>query len=136
MAESRGRPGDPVDWERPGELWTAGGLHAFVVETKGARTGRTRRAILGYLEDGPGAWLIIGSKGGSPTNPAWVHNLATDEPATVVMADGTRVAVRGRRLSGDELDRAWERIAKEAPEYIAYRSKTQRSIPVIRLEAA
>jgi F420H(2)-dependent quinone reductase len=135
MTEAGWRPGDPVDWERPGELWTAGGLHAFVVETKGARTGRRRRAVLGYLEDGPDAWLIIGSKGGAPTNPAWVYNLATDEPATVVLADGTRVAVRAERLSGDELDRAWERIAKEAPEYVAYRSRTKREIPVIRLRA-
>ena len=136
MTESRWRPGDPVDWERPGELWTAGGLHAFVVESRGAQTGRTRRAILGYLEDGPGAWLVIASKGGAPTNPAWVHNLATDPTATVVMADGARVAVHAERLSGDEEEQAWARIAVEAPEYVAYRSRTKRSIPIIRLRAA
>jgi hypothetical protein len=51
------------------------------------------------------------------------------------LADGTRVAVRAQRLAGEELDRAWERIADEAPEYVAYRSRTTRSIPVIRLEA-
>ena len=76
------RPGDPVDWDRPGELWTAGGLHAFVVETTGAKTGALRRAVLGYLEDGPDAWLVIGSKGGAPTNPAWVHNIAANASAT------------------------------------------------------
>jgi deazaflavin-dependent oxidoreductase (nitroreductase family) len=133
MAESRWRPGDEVEWERPGELWTAGGLHSFVVETKGARTGQTRRAVLGYLEDGPGAWLIIGSKGGAPTNPAWVHNLAADPAATIVMADGRRVSVRGERLAGDDEERAWQRIAEEAPEYVGYRSRTTRPIPVIRL---
>jgi deazaflavin-dependent oxidoreductase (nitroreductase family) len=134
MAEPRWRPGDPVDWERPGELWTAGGLHAFVVESAGARTGSKRLAVLGYLEEGPDAWLVIGSKGGAPTNPAWVYNLAAN-PATVVMADGTRVPVRAERLAGEELDRAWERIADEAPEYVAYRSRTKRSIPVFRLRA-
>ena len=35
MNEKRWGPGDPVDWERPGELWTSGGLHSFVVETTG-----------------------------------------------------------------------------------------------------
>jgi deazaflavin-dependent oxidoreductase (nitroreductase family) len=133
MTESRWRPGDPVDWERPGELWTAGGLHSFVVETTGARTGRHRRAILGYLDDGPDAWLVIASKGGAPTNPAWVHNLASEPSATVVLADGTRVAVQGERLSGDDEQRAWVRIAEEAPEYVAYRSRTKRQIPIIRL---
>ena len=135
MTDSRWRPGDPVDWERPGELWTAGGLHSFVVETTGARTGSTRRAILGYLEDGPGAWLVMASKGGAPTNPAWVYNLAKDPAATVVMADGTRVQVTGERLSGDDEERAWARIAEEAPEYVAYRSRTKRRIPIIRLRA-
>ena len=119
--------------ERPGELWTAGGLHSFVVETTGARTGSTRRAVLGYLEEGPRAWLVIASKGGAPTNPAWVYNIAADPSITIVMADGTRVAVRGERLIGDDEERAWERIAEEAPEYVGYRSRTERQIPIIRL---
>lgn len=136
MTESRWRPGDPVDWERPGELWTGGGLHAFVVETSGARSGRTRRAILGYLEDGSDAWIIIGSKGGAPTNPAWVHNLEANPAATIVMADGSRVPVRAERLEGAAEDRVWERIATEAREYLSYRSRTDRPIPIFRLERA
>ena len=134
MNEARWRPGDPVDWQRPGELWTGGGLHAFVVETRGAKSRRLRRAILGYLEDGPDAWLIIGSKGGAPTNPAWVHNLESNPDATIVLGDGTRVPVRAERLEGAAEERAWERIASDAPEYVTYRSRTDRPIPVIRLE--
>ena len=72
--------------------------------------------------------------GGAPTNPAWVHNLATNPSATVVLADGTRVPVRGERLQGADEEHAWERIATEAPEYVTYRSRTHRSIPIIRLE--
>lgn len=136
MTDTRWRPGEPVDWDRPGELWTAGGLHSFVVETTGARSGETRRAILGYLEEGTEAWLVIGSRGGAPTNPAWVHNLEANPAATVVMADGTRVPVRGERLHGAEEERAWERITTEAPEYVTYRSRTDRPIPIIRLERA
>jgi len=127
------RPGDPVNWERPGLLFTAGGLHSFVLETTGARTGMLRRAVLGYLEDGPDAWLVIGSLGGADRNPAWVYNLAAHPDATVVLADGERIAVRAQRLGGEELDQAWARAAVEAPEYVAYRSRTDRAIPVIRL---
>jgi deazaflavin-dependent oxidoreductase (nitroreductase family) len=133
MTEARWRPGDPVDWEHPGELWTAGGLHSFVLETIGARTGLVRHAVLGYLDEGSDGWLVIASKGGAPTNPAWVANLAAQPDATVVLADGTRVAVRAERLAGEELERAWQRISEEAPEYPVYRSRTSREIPVIRL---
>ena len=133
MTNVRWRPGDPVDWEHPGELWTAGGLHSFVLETIGARTGQVRHAVLGYLDEANDAWLVIASKGGAPTNPAWVANLAAQPDATVVLADGTRVPVHAERLEGDELEEAWRRIAEEAPEYPVYRSKTTREIPVIRL---
>ena len=134
MTDRAWRPGDPVDWDRPGELWTAGGLHAFVVETTGARSGQLRRAVLGYLEDGPDAWLVMGSKGGAPTNPAWVHNIAANASATIVTADGTRIPVRGERLEGAAEELAWDRLATEAPEFVAYRTRTVRSIPIIRLE--
>lgn len=133
MSDERWRPGDPVDWERPGELWTAGGLHSFVLETVGARTGLVRHAVLGYLDEGSDGWLVIASKGGAPANPAWVANLAAQPGATVVLADGTRVPVHAERLAGGELGQAWQRIAEEAPEYPVYRSKTTREIPVIRL---
>lgn len=132
MADTAWRPGSPVNWERPGELWTAGGLHSFVLETTGAKTGERRRAVLGYLDE-PNGWLVIASKGGAASNPAWVHNLAAHPDATVVLADGTRVAVRAQRLSGDELQRAWRRIEQEAPEYPKYRERTSREIPVFWL---
>ena len=128
------RPGDPVDWDHPGDLWTAGGIHAFVLETTGAKSGLQRHAVLGYLQDGPDAWLVIASKGGAPSNPAWVHNLAAHPEATVVLADGRRVRVRGVRLGGSELEHAWQRAAREAPEYPAYRSRTEREIPIFRLD--
>ena len=133
MTNVRWGPGDPVDWEHPGELWTAGGLHSFVLETIGARTAQVRHAVLGYLDEGKDGWLVIASKGGAPTNPAWFANLAAQPGATVVLADGTRVPVHAERLEGDELEEAWRRIAEEAPEYPVYLSRTSREIPVIRL---
>lgn len=133
MTQKQWRPGDPVDWDRPDNLFTGGGLHAFVLETAGARSGDLRRAVLGYLEEGSTSWLVIGSLGGADRNPAWVHNLAKHPEPTVVLADGERVAVRAEPLDGEELDQAWARAAVDAPEYVSYRSKTDRAIPVIRL---
>jgi deazaflavin-dependent oxidoreductase (nitroreductase family) len=135
MTDTAWRPGSPVNWEKPGELWTAGGLHSFVLETTGAKSGETRRAVVGYLEE-PNGWLVIASKGGAPTNPAWAHNLMANPHATVVLADGRRVAVRAERISGEDERRAWQRIEVDAPEFPKYKAKTSRHIPIFRLTRA
>jgi deazaflavin-dependent oxidoreductase (nitroreductase family) len=111
---------------------TAGGLHTLLLETTGARTGERRSAMVGYVEDGPGAWLIIASLGGAARHPAWVYNIAHDPRSTIEFGDGRRVKVQAEILEGDELEAAWKTIAIEAP-YPKYQSKTDRTIPVLRL---
>src|SRR5215203_187923 len=118
---------------RRGSARTQGGVQAFLLETTGAKSGRVRQAVLGYIEENPDSWLVIASAIGAARHPAWVHNLASRPEATVRFGDGRRVPVVAQSLDGDELDRAWERIAVEAPEYVKYRAKTDRDIPVVRL---
>ena len=112
---------------------TSGGLHAFLIETKGARTGELRRAVLGYLEEPDGAFLVMASAIGAARNPGWLHNLRADAHATVEFGDGRRIDVVAESLHGEDAERAWERIAVDAPEYVKYRAKTDREITVIRL---
>ena len=120
-------------FQRKGGATTQGGLHAFVLETTGAKTGELRRAVLGYIEEHDGSWLVIASAIGAARHPAWLHNLATTPEGTVEFGDGRRVEVRAETLAGDDLERAWERIAVEAPEYVTYKSKTDRAMAVVRL---
>ena len=120
-------------FRRKGGATTQGGLHALLLETTGAKSGQPRHAVLGYIEDGPDAWLVIASAIGAARHPAWLHNLAARPQAMVDFGDGARVGVIAETLEGAALERAWERIAVEAPEYVRYRSKTDRDIPVVRL---
>ena len=115
---------------------TQGGVAALLLHTTGARSGEPRSALLGFLPDGPGGWLVIASLAGATRNPSWLYNLAKNPRATAEFGDGRRVQVVARTLEGQELDAAWTRIAREAPEYAAYLSKTDRAIPVVRLEEA
>ena len=112
---------------------TQGGVETLMLETVGARSGKPRRVILGYLAEGNDAWLVIAALAGAARHPAWLHNLAAQSDATAQFNDGRRVDVRAETLAGDDLVAAWERIAQEAPEFVGYRSKTDREIPVIRL---
>ncbi|MFN2419611.1 MAG: nitroreductase/quinone reductase family protein [Candidatus Limnocylindria bacterium] len=112
---------------------TSGGIPTLLLETRGGKTGKLRYAMLGFLEDGPSAWLVIASAIGAKANPAWLHNLAKEPRATIEFFGGRRVEVEAETLVGAELDAAWKRLEVEAPEYPRYLSKTDRQIPVIRL---
>ena len=122
-------------FRRKGGAKTQGGVDALVLETIGAKSGAVRRAVLGYLEDGPDAWLVIASAIGAARHPAWLHNLARNPDVTIEFGGGRRVDVRAETLEGPDRARAWERIAVDAPEYVKYGSKTDREISVVRLRA-
>jgi len=112
---------------------TGGGIQTLLLETHGAKSGKTRHAILGYLEDGPMAWLVVASLAGASRHPGWLHNLAKDPWATIEFYGGKRVEVEAETLHGPDRDAAWLRLEEEAPEYPKYLSKTDREIPIVRL---
>ena len=118
---------------RRGGARTQGGVDTLLLETVGARSGDPRQAVLGYLAEGDDAWLVIAALAGTARHPAWLYNLAAEPEAIVQFADGRRVDVHADTLEGDDLAAAWERIGKEAPEFVGYRSVTDREIPVLRL---
>jgi deazaflavin-dependent oxidoreductase (nitroreductase family) len=118
---------------RKGGVRTQGGIETLMLETVGARSGRPRQAVLGFLPDGEDAWLVIASLAGGARNPAWLHNLAAHPDAEVRFEDGRRFEVRAETLQDAELAAAWERLEREAPEFPKYRTKTDREMPIVRL---
>jgi deazaflavin-dependent oxidoreductase (nitroreductase family) len=120
------------EFRKQGGGRTQGGVHTLLLETVGAKTGEPRVAMVGYVEEAPGSWLIIGSMSGEARHPAWVYNLAAQPLATVEFGDGRRVAVEASMPEAADLDAAWELIGREAPEYPKYRSQTDRELPIIR----
>jgi deazaflavin-dependent oxidoreductase (nitroreductase family) len=118
---------------RSGRSRSAGGIPTLILETHGAKSGKSRQAVLGYLTEPPDAWLVMGSAAGANWNPAWLYNLAKDPNATIDLGDGRPTNVRAETLDGFDLDAAWTRIAAEAKPYSDYRTKTDREIPVVRL---
>jgi deazaflavin-dependent oxidoreductase (nitroreductase family) len=89
---------------------TAGGVPTLLLETRGAKSRKTRYAMLGYLEDGPSAWLVVASLAGAARQPGWLYNLAAQPEATVEFFGGRRVEVTAETLSGADLDAAWKRL--------------------------
>ena len=103
-----------------------------IMTSKGAKTGQDRTAIVTYHRDGD-AYVIAATKGGTPENPAWYHNLVAHPEATFEAGDETFQVV-AREAKGDERQRLYDEHATLYPEFAAYPGKTSRVIPVLVLE--
>ena len=99
---------------------------------RGARTEIERTNPVAYFPDDD-RYVIIASKGGSPTNPDWYHNLVANPRATIEV--GTeRFDVTARVAQGDERERLWTMITERNHWFGVYQQKTPRTIPVLVLE--
>jgi deazaflavin-dependent oxidoreductase (nitroreductase family) len=109
------------------------GAPMLLLTTTGAKSGKPRIAPLVYLpKDVP---VIFASKAGAPTHPDWYHNLLANPEVTIEVGTETRRA-RAVAVEGDERDALYAEQEKRFPNFVEYREKTSRRIPVIRLEPA
>ena len=101
--------------------------------TKGARTGGARTSPLAYSRDGD-RFVIIASKGGAPTHPAWFHNLQTPPDVTAELGN-EKCRARAMKVTDDaERRRRCDQHAATMPAFLDYEKKTTRKIPVVLLE--
>jgi deazaflavin-dependent oxidoreductase (nitroreductase family) len=112
------------------------GFPVVVLTTVGARTGQERNSVLGGFPDGEDAWLLIASKAGSATHPAWLHNIARNPDKVWVQVGDRKFRARCESLTGKEREDAYARVASVAPQYGSYPKKTDREIPVLRITPA
>jgi deazaflavin-dependent oxidoreductase (nitroreductase family) len=113
-------------------LGHVGPLGVLLLTTTGRRSGKRRTVPLLYCETGSGFGLIA-SKGGAPRNPGWCENLFANPDAAVEIR-GRRIAVRARRVEGDERAQVWSAMVAGYPGYDGYQRRTEREIPVFLLE--
>ena len=109
------------------------GLPVIIVTHRGNRTGAVRKTPLMRVCDGK-AYVLVGSQGGAPTDPVWVHNLRADPD--IELRDLTVVTPMRAREVKDPAERArlWQLAVAAFPPYEDYRKKTSREIPVFVAE--
>ncbi|ORJ58113.1 nitroreductase family deazaflavin-dependent oxidoreductase [Mycobacterium simiae] len=108
------------------------GRSLLLLTTTGAKTGQQRLSPLAYFEI-DGKLIIIGSFGGAPKDPAWVHNLRANPRARVEIGADT-FEVTAHELPHEERDRLLEQVAAVVPAFGEYQSKTTRIIPLFELK--
>jgi deazaflavin-dependent oxidoreductase (nitroreductase family) len=114
-----------------------GRLRFLLLHHVGAKSGAPRTTPLLYhpLDDRSG-YVIIGSKGGSATNPAWLYNLRAHPDVEIeIPGEERRRPVRAREVpEGDERERLWNLMVADWRFFDSYQKRTPRRIPVLLLE--
>jgi deazaflavin-dependent oxidoreductase (nitroreductase family) len=108
------------------------GARLLLLTTTGAKSGKKRINPLVFTRDGDN-YVVIASKGGSPTHPDWYHNLVTNPDVTVEVGP-ERFEARARVAETEERDRLFAAQAAIMPGFADYQRKTSRQIPVVVLE--
>lgn len=107
------------------------GKTLLLLHTKGARSGQERINPLAYVRDGDG-FVIIASKGGSPTNPSWYYNILAN-PLVTVEVGTEKFQAHATVAEEPERTRLYNKMVEMMPGFDDYRRKTARVIPVIVL---
>ena len=108
-----------------------GRVPMLLLHTTGRKTGRPRTAALLYHSD-LNDYVVVGSKGGSDTPPAWLLNLKAT-PDVVVQVGTRRFRAKARVASAQERRRLWPAVTSLWPQYDRYQSQTRRVIPLVIL---
>ena len=116
--------------------WTAAEMPVLELTTTGRRSGRPRSVMLtSPLSDGDRI-VIVASKGGEDTHPAWFLNLRENPQVVVSMKGAPGVPMLARVTSREERERLWPIVAGKYANYAGYQKKTDREIPLVLLEPA
>lgn len=113
-----------------GRIGTALVIPTALLETRGARSGRTRQNGVIYFHDGERVTLIA-SKAGAPENPSWFFNARANPD---VRLNG--LPFRAEVIEDEQSrQRLWELADRVFPPFETYRENAARSgrtIPILR----
>ena len=109
------------------------GLPVVLVTHRGNKTGAIRKTPLMRVKDGNN-YVLLGSQGGAPKDPAWVHNLRAN-PQIELRDEAVERPMHVREVKdATERARLWALAVAAYPPYADYQTKTARQIPVFVAE--
>ena len=121
-----------------GYLWDAslgggkGLVPTLLLTTVGRKSGRVLTLPLIFGRSALD-YVVVASKGGAPTDPAWYLNLQAN-PQVQVQVKAEKFAAHARTAQGDERATLWAKMVDIYGPYAQYQTKTPRQIPIVVLE--
>jgi deazaflavin-dependent oxidoreductase (nitroreductase family) len=111
-----------------------GDMPLLLLTTTGAKSGQPRLSPLAYIMDG-NRYVVVASKGGSPTHPDWYHNIVANQDVRIEVG-GETFPARASVAPEPERTRLFDAAAGELPRLRDHERNTERIIPVITLTRA
>ncbi len=114
--------------------WQGYNMPVLQLTTTGRKSGQPRSVMLtSPLQEGQ-TIVVVASRGGDDTHPAWFLNLRDHPEVEVVWKGEPPRKMRARVADDDERARLWPRVVADHKNYADYQTKTDRQIPLVLLE--
>lgn len=117
-------------------LWTAQGMPVLELTTTGRKSGEPRAVMLTSPVQEGDTLVIVASRGGDDTNPAWFLNLRDKSEVQVGLGGKPAAPYTAEIADAETRARLWPRITADHKNYAGYQEKTDREIPVVLLHPA
>lgn len=109
------------------------GMPSLELTTIGRKSGLPRAVMLTAPVIDGDTVVVVASRGGDPTHPAWFLNVR-DNPEVEVGFPGEQPRpMRARVATAAERAELWPRVVAAYRGYAAYQEKTTREIPLVLL---
>ncbi|MDT5071987.1 MAG: hypothetical protein QOH82_1307 [Mycobacterium sp.] len=105
------------------------GTAVGILTTIGRKSGEPRESPLLFLQEGDRI-VLVASQGGRATNPMWYLNLVAN-PKVTFQTTGGVYALTAREATDSERDEYWPKLDAMYPDFVNYRSYTDRKIPIV-----
>ncbi len=112
------------------------GMPALELTTVGRKSGEKRVVMLTSPVQEGDTIVIIASRGGDPTHPAWFLNLRDNPKVEVSYKGGPKKPMIATIAGPEERARLWPLVTGPHKNYADYQTKTDREIPVVLLNPA
>jgi deazaflavin-dependent oxidoreductase (nitroreductase family) len=114
--------------------WKAGVMPVVELTTTGRKSGQPRSVLLTSPVQEGDTFVIVASKGGEDTHPAWFLNLRDDPKVEVAIGGKPKAPYTARVATPEERERLWPQVVAVYSGYDGYQKKTERQIPLVVLE--
>lgn len=105
------------------------GAPVGILTTTGRKSGEPRESPLLFLQEDQRI-VLVASQGGRATNPMWYLNLKAD-PKVSFQTKTEVLNLTAREATDAERDEYWPKLDAMYPDFVDYRSYTDRKIPII-----